>query len=139
MGFIVGTLGDEGAMFASDLQEEEEDDDEEDDFGLGLMSDVARKAMRRSRKKSSSTNSGGSQIYYYRFETFGRSSDKDWVMALPDGERAMGCATGDGFGAVITRYVSALSLIQDAYDWLLHLAFMYSSICLFVFLFPNNL
>jgi len=125
MGFIVGTLGDEGAMFASDLQEEEEDEDEEDDFGLGLMSDVARKAMRRSRKKSSSTNSGGSQIYYYRFETFGRSSDKDWVMALPDGERAMGVATGDGFGAVITRYVLGF-ISEDMIG-----CFIYSSICLF--------
>ena len=108
MGFIVGTLGDEGAMFASDLQndEDDDDDDDDDDFGgLGVMSEVARKAVKRSKKKKkdSDTSSGGSQIYFSRFETFGRNADKDWVMALPDGERVLGCATGNGWGAVITR------------------------------------
>ena len=108
MGFIVGTLGDGGAMFASDLQEEEddEDDDEDDEFvGLGVMSDVARKAAKSAakKKKMGSTSSGGSNVYFYRFETFGRNADKDWVMALPDGERVLGCATGAGWGAAITR------------------------------------
>lgn len=85
---------------------EDDDDDDDDDFGgLGVMSEVARKAVKRSKKKKkdSDTSSGGSQIYFSRFETFGRNADKDWVMALPDGERVLGCATGNGWGAVITR------------------------------------
>ena len=91
LGFIVDTLGEEGGMFATDLAEDDDDDydgEDEDDFaGLGVMSAIARKAMRRSRKakrKAGGGGAGGSSVYFYRFETFGRNADKDWVMALPD-------------------------------------------------------
>jgi len=102
LGFIVGTLGEEGAMFATDLVDEDDDDNEDDeDFsGLGVLS---RKALKLSKKKKINGGSGGSSVYFHRFETFGRNADKDWVMALPDGERVLGCATGGGWGAVITR------------------------------------
>ena len=102
LGFIVGTLGEEGAMFATDLVDEDDDDNEDDeDFsGLGVLS---RKALKLSKKKKINGGSGGSSVYFHRFETFGRNVDKDWVMALPDGERVLGCATGGGWGAVITR------------------------------------
>ncbi|KAL3764899.1 hypothetical protein ACHAW5_003548 [Stephanodiscus triporus] len=108
LGFIVGTLGEEGGMFATDLLEDDDDEDDVDDdefAGLGVMSDIARKAMRRSKKakrKAAGGGAGGSSVYFHRFETFGRNADKDWVMALPDGERVLGCATGGGWGAVIT-------------------------------------
>ncbi len=114
LGFIVGTLCEEGEMFTTDLAEDNDDDDyydgeNEDAFaGLGVMSAIARKAMRRSRKakrKAGGGGAGGSSVYFYRFETFGRNADKDWVMALPDGERVLGCATGGGWGSVITRLV----------------------------------
>ena len=106
LGFIVGTLGEEGALFASDLLEEEEepevDDGEFDD--LGVVSEAARKAARASKRKKRDGGKG-SQVYFHRFETFGRNADKDWVVGLPDGERAVGCATGKGWCGVITRYV----------------------------------
>jgi chromosome transmission fidelity protein 4 len=108
LGFIVGTLGEEGALFASDLIEEEEEDDElDDDFhNLGVMSEAARKAVKASRRKKKRQDSAkGSQVYFNRFETFGRNADKDWVVALPDGERVLGCATGNGWCGVITRCV----------------------------------
>jgi len=93
LGFIVGTLGEEGGMFATDLVEDDDeyyDGEDEDNFaGLGVMSAIARKAMRRSRKvkrKAGGGGAGGSSLYFYRFETFGRNANKDWVMVLPDGE-----------------------------------------------------
>ena len=92
LGFIVGTLGEEGGMFATDLAEDDDeyyDGEDDDDFaGLGVMSAIARKAMRRLRKakrKAGGGGAGGSSVYFYRLETFGRNADKDWVMALPDG------------------------------------------------------
>jgi chromosome transmission fidelity protein 4 len=107
LGFIVGTIGEEGALFASDLVEEEDDDyfDDDGEFeNLGVMSEAARKAAKASRRKKKRVDSGkGSQVYFNRFETFGRNADKDWVVALPDGERAVGCATGKGWSGVITR------------------------------------
>ena len=111
LGFIVGTLGDEGALFASDLIEDEDDDDFDDgEFDdLGVMSEAARKAAKASRRKKKREDGGkGSQVYFNRFETFGRNADKDWVVALPDGERVMGCATGKGWCGVITRLVLAI-------------------------------
>jgi chromosome transmission fidelity protein 4 len=114
LGFIVGTVGEEGALFASDLVEEEDEDDFDDDGefdNLGVMSEAARKAAKASRRKKKRVDSGkGSQVYFNRFETFGRTADKDWVVALPDGERAVGCATGKGWSGVITRYVLSLLL-----------------------------
>ena len=79
-------------MFATDLTEDYDKcynrKDDNDFTGLGVMSAIARKAMRRSRKakrKAGGGGVGGSSVYLYRFETFGRNADKDWVMALPDG------------------------------------------------------
>ncbi|EED90214.1 wd-40 repeat-containing protein [Thalassiosira pseudonana CCMP1335] len=89
LGFIVGTLGDEGAFFATD--------------------------------KGGSGNKG-SQVYFNRFETFGRNADKDWSVSLPSGERVLGCATGRGWGAVMTsrRYLRLFTTagIQGPVLWL---------------------
>jgi chromosome transmission fidelity protein 4 len=105
VGFILGTLGDEGGLFASDLMEEEDDDDEFDEDGLTAgLSEATRKAVKRSRKKLNGHDSAkGSSVYFHRFDTFGKTSDKDWVYALPDGERVLGCATGSGWCGVMTR------------------------------------
>ena len=105
VGFIVGTLGDDGGLFASDLMEDEEDDDEFDEDGLTAgLSEATRKAVKRAQKKLNGNDSAkGSSVYFHRFETFGKPSDKDWVYALPDGERVLGCATGKGWCGVMTR------------------------------------
>ena len=66
-GFEIGTLSEEGGMFAT-LPEDE----------------------------------NGSRIFYFRLETIGLQSKKDWTMILPDGEGALGCACGDGWAAVVT-------------------------------------
>ena len=83
--FIVGTLGEEGALFASDLFDGEHDLDESGIRKVGKLKDT------------------GSHIYFHRFNTFGSVKDKDWYIALPVGERAVGCATGVGWNAVVTN------------------------------------
>ena len=105
VGFILGTLGDEGGLFASDLMQEVDDDDEFDEDGLTAgLSEATRKAVKRSQKKLNGNDSAkGSSVYFHRFDTFGKTSDKDWVYALPDGERVLGCATGSGWCGVMTR------------------------------------
>eukprot|EP01082_Thalassiosira_pseudonana_P008326 g7365.t1 g7365 contig24:441116-445003(+) len=126
LGFIVGTLGDEGAFFATDVIEEVDDDDDIDDdefLGLGAMSEAARSAVKRSRrKKKGGSGNKGSQVYFNRFETFGRNADKDWSVSLPSGERVLGCATGRGWGAVMTsrRYLRLFTTagIQGPVLWL---------------------
>lgn len=111
MDFILGSLGEDGAVFATDLKED--DVYEDDDVGHlvdGLnMSEKTKAAVKRShckRMKNSGddgSSSGGSSIYFHRYETFGALRDKDWYLTLPDGERAMGCACGEGWAAVLTR------------------------------------
>ena len=104
VGFILGTLGDEGGLFASDLMEEEDDDDFDEDGLTAGLSETTRKAVKRSQKKLNGNDSAkGSSVYFHRFDTFGKTSDKDWVYALPDGERVLGCATGSGWCGVMTR------------------------------------
>lgn len=83
--FIIGTLGEEGALFASDLIDGENDLDESGTRKVGKLKDT------------------GSHIYFHRFNTFGSVKDKDWFIALPVGERAVGCATGIGWNAVVTN------------------------------------
>mmetsp|Transcript_11471 Transcript_11471/g.19540 ORF Transcript_11471/g.19540 Transcript_11471/m.19540 type:complete len:1185 (-) Transcript_11471:118-3672(-) len=103
VGFILGTLGDEGGLFASDLMEEEDDDDFDEDGLTAGLSETTRKAVKRSQKKLNGNDSAkGSSVYFHRFDTFGKTSDKDWVYALPDGERVLGCATGSGWCGVMT-------------------------------------
>jgi len=106
IGFIVGALGEQGGMFASDLMEDDDDDEDFDEEfdGLGIMSDMTRSAVKKAKRKKrgDADSAKGSTVYFYRFETFGKVADKDWVVALPDGERVLGCATGREWGAVIT-------------------------------------
>lgn len=103
IGFILGSLGEEGAILASDVPDD--DDDEDNDIGDvvdGLqISETTKAALKKSRKKESGTN--GSTIYFRRFETFASNRDKDWYLTLPAGERVLGCATGEGWAAVTTH------------------------------------
>ena len=111
VGFILGSLGEEGAILASDVPDGE--DDEDNDLGDvvdGLnISETTKAALKNSRKKRTSTN--GSTIYYRRYETFASNRDKDWYLTLPAGERVLGCATGEGWAAVVThrRFVRLFS------------------------------
>lgn len=112
MDFILGSLGDDGAIFASDLTEDDDEDEDDEDGKIvdGLrMSDHTKKLLKRSLKRRMNKSDGrkptGSNVYFHRFETFGSARDKDWLLTLPDGERVIGCACGEGWSAVVTRYV----------------------------------
>ncbi len=108
--FIIGSVGESGGIFASDTKEDEDIDGEEIDGLDGFnMSERTKQAVLRDRKKSSrgSENSKptGSSIFFYRFQTSGlvNRKNKDWHMILPDGERVLGAACGDGWAAAVTR------------------------------------
>ena len=108
MHFILGSLGEDGGIFATDLMNDEDHIDDVGELVNGLkMSERTKAAVRRShnkrmKKENDSSKSNGSSIYFHRFETFGSLRDKDWYLTLPDGERALGCATGEGWAAVAT-------------------------------------
>jgi hypothetical protein len=110
MDFIIGSLGEDGAFFATDLADEAVDelDDDVDQVVYGLnMSDKTKAALKKSHSKrkkkgKEAIKASGSSVYFHRFETFGSLSNKDWVVTLPDGELAMGCASGTGWTACIT-------------------------------------
>jgi WD40 repeat protein len=119
MGFILGSLGEDGGIFATDVSDEDDlDDGEDDDFGdvVNNMSEATKAAVKRSQRNRMSKEGGskatGSSIYFHRFETFGALRDKDWYLTLPAGERALGCACGEGWGAVITRYVAMSCIVR---------------------------
>lgn len=103
VGFILGSLGEDGGIFCTDVAHSDDHDDPDNqevaDVVAGFRLDVTKATLRK--KKSGA----GSTIYFHRFESLGSLRDKDWYLTLPDGERAVGCATGEGWAAVITRYV----------------------------------
>lgn len=103
VGFIVGSLGEDGGMFCTDVAHvDDEDDPDKQDLAevvAGFRMDATKANLNK--KKSGA----GSTIYFHRFESFGSLREKDWYLTLPDGERAVGCATGEGWAAVITRFV----------------------------------
>ena len=112
MGFILGAMGDDGAIFATDLAHDDDDvdDDVDDDLNGLSLSAQTKAALRKSQKQRMKKGSVGRQplgssIYFHRFETFASLRDKDWYLTLPDGERVLGCACGQGWAAAITRYV----------------------------------
>jgi len=103
MNFILGALGEDGGIFASDLQED--DDEEEEIQGLDdlAMSERTKQAVKKShRKRQADARPTGSSIFFYRFETFGKQREKDWYLNLPDGERVLGAACGEGWAAAVT-------------------------------------
>jgi Minichromosome loss protein, Mcl1, middle region len=101
-------LGDDGAIFATDVSHDEDDSDDDDVIeGLSLSAQtkaaLKKSQKQRIRKGSSGRNSLGSNIYFHRFKTFAHQRDKDWYLTLPDGEHVLGCACGSGWAAVATR------------------------------------
>ena len=54
-------------------------------------------------KKRKDGKPTGSSIFFYRFETFGNIREKDWYITLPDGERVLGTASGEGWAAAMTK------------------------------------
>lgn len=105
LGFIVGALGEEGAIFATDLAEDKDDDD--NDYMQGVSKKI-KEAIKKEQRSSKDSKPTGSTLYFNRFETFANIRDKDWVLTLPTGERAVGCSCGEGWVAVITRYVKEI-------------------------------
>jgi hypothetical protein len=106
--FILGSLGEDGGIFASDLQHEEEEHDDEMDEIVGDLnvSERTKSLLKKSQRKRMNKDPSkpmGSSIFFYRFETFGSLRDKDWYLTLPDGERVMGSACGEGWAGVVTR------------------------------------
>jgi chromosome transmission fidelity protein 4 len=105
--FILGSLGEDGGIFASDLQQEEEHDDEMDEIVGDLnVSERTKSLLKKSQRKRMNKDPNkpmGSSVFFYRFETFGSLRDKDWYLTLPDGERVMGSACGEGWAGVVTR------------------------------------
>lgn len=122
--FIIGTFGEEGGLFASDLMEDIDDDDIVDDDMLNGMSDATKAIVKKSRRKigSMAERATGSNIYFHRFDTFASLGDKDWTLALPEGELVLGCATGIGWNAVVTnrRFLRMFSTsgLQGPIIWL---------------------
>ena len=111
LGFILGCAGNDGAIFATDVADDDDGIEEDDDElnGVGGLSESTKRIVRRSaarrRKKGEEgrVQALGSSVYFHRFETFGNPRDKDWHIALPDGELVLGCACGEGWAAVATR------------------------------------
>lgn len=107
VGFILGSLGEDGGMFCTDVAHADDQDDPDNqdvaEVVAGFRLDVTKATLKK--KKSGA----GSTIYFHRFESLGSLRDKDWYLTLPDGERAVGCATGEGWAAVITRYKFSFS------------------------------
>ena len=108
--FITGSVGECGGIFASDTKEDDDDLDEDidglEDFN---MSERTKQAVIRDRKKRAKASQNlkptGSSIFFYRFFTSNlvNRKNKDWHLVLPDGERVLGTACGDGWAAVVTR------------------------------------
>ena len=64
---------------------------------------VPERRVARKRGGRRGERSTGSCVYFQRFNTFGPVKNKDWVLTLPEGEKVLGCATGVGWNAVVTR------------------------------------
>eukprot|EP00977_Amphora_coffeiformis_P004373 scaffold935_cov155-Amphora_coffeaeformis.AAC.1 len=102
IGFILGSLGEDGAILASDVPEGGDEENDLGDVVEGVqISETIKAALKKSRKKETASN--GSTIYFRRYETFANKRDKDWYLTLPAGERVLGCATGQGWAAVVTH------------------------------------
>ena len=117
LGFVLGSLGEEGAVFTTDVMDGSHGDDDCDAHGEANIDSIdclkmsehakamVKKIQWQSMTKSRDRNKKqtGSRIYFRRFETFASAHNKDWCRTLPDGELVLGCACGQGWVAVATR------------------------------------
>lgn len=107
LGFVVGSLGEEGGIFCTDLSGDGDDVSPDVDALLDGLSEATRMAVKKSQQSrmrdGSKGKPTGSNIYFHRYEpSVGTTRDKDWHLTLPNGERALGCACGEGWAAVMT-------------------------------------
>lgn len=108
--FIIGSVGESGGIFASDIKDDDEyiDGDEIDGLDQFNMSERTKQAVIRDQRKrtkdSENSKPTGSSIFFYRFQTSSlvNRKNKDWHLILPDGERVLGAACGDGWAAAVT-------------------------------------
>jgi WD40 repeat protein len=115
LGFIVGSLGEDGAIFATDVADDKENDGEDNEVVRG-MSKTIKDAIKKDQRNSKNSKPTGSTLYFNRFETFASIRDKDWVLTLPTGERAVGCSCGEGWVAAMTRYVGRIGYIFQRFS-----------------------
>ena len=111
MNFIIGSLGEDGAIFATDLQLDDDEDGSLDGLDDLNMSEATKRAVRKSQKKGVGSKATGSTIFFYRFSSIGSLREKDWYLNLPVGERVWSTATGEGWAAVATsrKYIRFFS------------------------------
>ena len=98
--FVLGTLGDDGAIFVTDtiryqhdndwdMENDDDDDSNGDQIDSLNMSEHTKILVRRSTKRKNNhhahqTNFDTSSLCFYSFETFGLVKDKDWHTTLPE-------------------------------------------------------
>jgi len=128
--FIVGSLGDQGGIFASDLMDDDDEDmsDDEDMQGVSAaLKNELKKEKTQKRREARAKNAkegqyGGSDVYFHRFDTFGPSATKDWKVTLPRDEVVVAAATGMLWSAVVTsrRFLRLYTNggMQDEVIWL---------------------
>jgi WD40 repeat protein len=109
VGLVLGSIGEDGGIFASGLQDNTDDDDgnDIDDLDDLKMSERTKEAVRRDRMKSRKNNDDsepkGSQVLFWKFDSIESKRDSTWSLSLPDGEEALGVGCGEGWSAVMTR------------------------------------
>jgi WD40 repeat protein len=110
VGLILGSIGEEGGIFASGLQnidDEEDAGNDMDDFGGWKMSEQTKAALRRDQKKNKKggeeSEPKGSQVLFYKYESLENKRFPIWSINLPDGEEVVGVSCGIGWSAVMTR------------------------------------
>jgi len=96
--FCLASLGNSGAIFATDVA----NDDDDDDDWKGMSEHTKQLLKQSQRKKKKAQRWNGSVIYFHRFSTFGNTKEKDWYSTLPKEERVVGVACADDFIAIIT-------------------------------------
>ncbi|KAL3912567.1 MAG: hypothetical protein SGARI_001088 [Bacillariaceae sp.] len=108
VGLVLGSIGEDGGIFASGLQDNVDDDNGTDIDGLDdlNMSERTKEAVRRDRKKSGKGDGDsepkGSQVLFWKFDSIEAKRNNTWSLNLPDGEEALGVACGEGWSAVMT-------------------------------------
>jgi chromosome transmission fidelity protein 4 len=109
-GIIIGSLGPDGAIFATDKYEDFDDEDLREEIRAAKASGASNTVINAlvKEKKKRKHHDGeeaaftGSVIHFHRYSTFGPVSTKDWDLTLPAGERVVTAATGDGWASVCT-------------------------------------
>jgi hypothetical protein len=128
--FIVGSLGDQGGIFASDLMEDDDEglSDDEDMAGVSekvrgeLLKEKKQKRREARMKNAKEGQYGGSDVYFHRYDSFGPAATKDWKVTLPRDEVVVCAATGLCWSAVLTsrRFLRLYTNggMQDEVVWL---------------------